>query len=64
MCSIANTTDNDAIMQEAKKCALATIHHIYEEYSDHASLSDVEIDKVKDCMQILTMCNQLRKTMV
>ena len=64
MCSIANTTDNDAIMQEAKKCALATIHHIYEEYSNHASLSDVEIDKVKDCMQILTMCNQLRKTMV
>lgn len=64
MSSIANTADNDAIMQEAKKCALATIHHIYEEYSDHASLSDVEIDKVKDCMQILTMCNQLRKTMV
>ena len=64
MCSIANTTDNDAIMQEAKKCALATIHHIYEEYSDHASLSDVEIDKVKDCMHILTMCNQLRKMMV
>ena len=64
MSSIANTTDNDAIMQEAKKCALATIHHIYEEYSDHASLSDVEIDKVKDCMRILTMCNQLRKTMV
>lgn len=64
MSSIANTTDNDAIMQEAKKCALATIHHIYEEYRDHASLSDVDIDKVKDCMQILTMCNQLRKTMV
>lgn len=64
MSSIANTTDNNAIMQEAKQCALATIHHIYEEYSDHASLSDVEIDKVKDCMQILQMYHQIRKMMV
>lgn len=64
MSSIANTTDNNAIMQEAKQCALATIHHIYEEYSTCDGLSDVEIDKVKDCMQILQMYHQIRKQMV
>lgn len=49
----ANVGYEKTIIEEARKCALATIHAIYEEHKHCDGLSDVDIDKVRDCLQCL-----------
>lgn len=48
------------IVDEARKCALATIHEVYEEYEEHhGCLSDVDIDKIRDALQSLMYIKSL-----
>ena len=49
----ANVGYEKTIIEEARKCALATIHAIYEEHKHCDGLTDVDIDKVRDCLQCL-----------
>ena len=49
------------IVEEARKCALATIHAIYEAHKDCEGLSDIDIDKVRDCLQCLVYYSKVDK---
>lgn len=48
-----NSGYEKTVVEEARKCALATIHAIYEKHKECDSLSDVDIDKVRDSLQCL-----------
>ena len=49
----ANAGYEKTVVEEARKCALATIHAIYEKHKGCDGLTDVDIDKVRDCLQCL-----------
>ena len=46
-------------LDKARCCAMATIANIYERYEHRDGLSDVDIDKVKDSLQILMYVKSL-----
>ena len=46
-------------LEHARKCALGTIETIYNNRKDCSGLSDVEIDKVRDSVQVLMYLKQL-----
>ena len=46
-------------LDKARGCAMATIANIYERYEHRDGLSDVDIDKVKDSLQILMYVKSL-----
>lgn len=50
----------DDVVEHARKCALATIQCVYEEHQDDEGLSDVDIDKVRDAMQVLMYIKSLK----
>lgn len=50
----------DDVVEHARKCALATIQCVYEEHQDREGLSDVDIDKVRDAMQVLVYIKSLK----
>lgn len=50
----------DDVVERARKCALATIQCVYEEHKDREGLSDVDIDKVRDAMQVLMYIKSLK----
>ena len=57
-----NSGYEKTVVEEARKCALATIHAIYEKHKECDSLSDVDIDKVRDCLQCLAYFKTVDKT--
>lgn len=50
----------DEVVECARKCALATIQCVYDENKDCEGLSDVDIDKVRDAMQVLMYIKSLK----
>lgn len=46
-------------LEHARKCALGTIETVYNNREDCSGLSDVEIDKVRDALQVLMYLKQL-----
>ena len=50
----------DEVVECARKCALATIQCVYEEHKNCDGLSDVDIDKVRDAMQVLMYIKSLK----
>lgn len=47
------------IVEHARKCAYGTIETVYEKREDCSGLSDIEIDKVRDALQILMYIKSL-----
>lgn len=50
----------DEVVECARKCALATIQCVYNDNRDCEGLSDVDIDKVRDAMQVLMYIKSLK----
>lgn len=50
----------DEVVESARKCALATIQCVYDEHKNCDGLSDVDIDKVRDAMQVLMYIKSLK----
>ena len=50
----------DEVVECARKCALATIQYVYNDNRDCEGLSDVDIDKVRDAMQVLMYIKSLK----
>ena len=54
-----NKTHLHDCLDRARCCAMATIVNIYDRYEHRDGLSDVDIDKVKDSLQILMYIKSL-----
>ena len=50
-------------IEQAQECALGTIDHIHHEGKPYFCLTDDEIDRVRDSMQILMYSTELKKAL-
>ena len=50
-------------IEQAQECALGTIDCIHHEGKPHFGLSDDEIDRVRDSMQVLMYSTELKKAL-